>query len=106
MIACHGVLSGPAIDRINACDQVTTLIVSDTITQDNHIRDCPKLKTFSTASLFAEVIYRLENEGHSISNLFDYDQLPCNLEKRLVPDDSEVILYDNGKKVLKSSKKF
>jgi ribose-phosphate pyrophosphokinase len=40
----HGVLSGPAIDRINACEGLTSVVVTNTIPQTVNAKKCPKLQ--------------------------------------------------------------
>ncbi len=67
--ATHGVLSGPAIDRINdSC--IKELLLLDTIPYPADRPACPKIRYLSTASVFAEAIRRIYEEI-SISNLFD-----------------------------------
>ena len=42
-ILTHGIFSGPAISRINnACFEA--VVVTNTIPQDGHMRDCPKIQ--------------------------------------------------------------
>lgn len=67
--ATHGVLSGPAIERINeSCIQ--ELLLLDTIPYPSDQPACEKIQYLSTASVFAEAIRRIYEEV-SISNLFD-----------------------------------
>ncbi|KAG9319717.1 hypothetical protein KVV02_008331 [Mortierella alpina] len=68
-IITHAIMSGDAITRIqNSCiDQV---IVSNSIPQEEHLKDCPKMKVFNVAPIFAEAIRRIHN-GESVSMLFD-----------------------------------
>ena len=67
--ATHGVLSGPAIERIeNSC--IEELLLLDTIPYPTDKPACSKIKYISTASVFAEAIRRIYEEV-SISNLFD-----------------------------------
>ncbi len=63
----HGVLSGPAIDRIAECP-IKELVTLDTIAipEDKKI---DKIKTLSVAPLFAEAIRRIYADG-SVSELF------------------------------------
>ncbi|NLV85688.1 MAG: ribose-phosphate pyrophosphokinase [Clostridiales bacterium] len=66
--ATHGVLSGPAIDRINeSC--IKELIFLDTIPYPSD-KKCDKIKYLPVDSLFAEAIARVYEEV-SISSLFD-----------------------------------
>jgi ribose-phosphate pyrophosphokinase len=69
ILATHGILSGPAIDRINNCDIITDIIVTNTLPQMENQTRCPKLKIVDTSELFGEVILRLES-GDSISSMF------------------------------------
>ncbi len=66
--ATHGVLSGPALERIN--DSVISKVwVTDTIPQLDKQARCPKLEVLSTAHLVGEAIKRIHH-GDSISSLF------------------------------------
>ncbi len=65
----HGVLSDPAIERIeDSCIQ--ELLLLDTIPYPKNKAPCSKIRYLSTASMFAEAIRRIYEEV-SISNLFD-----------------------------------
>lgn len=67
--ACtHAVLSGAAVDRINA-SVIEEMIVANTIPLDSKQEACPKLRVLSIASLLAEAIKRIHEES-SISSLF------------------------------------
>lgn len=64
----HAVLSGPAIDRINA-SVIEEIIVVNTMPLDSKKEKCKKLTVLSIASLLAEAIKRIHEES-SISSLF------------------------------------
>lgn len=66
--ATHGVLSGPAIDRLNE-SYIKELMLLDTIPAKAG-NGCEKIKYLSVDSLFAEAIDRIYEEV-SISSLFD-----------------------------------
>ena len=66
--ATHGVLSGPAVERIEA-SPLTEVIVTDTIPLGPAARQCAKIKQLSVAKLLAEAIKRIHH-GDSISSLF------------------------------------
>jgi ribose-phosphate pyrophosphokinase len=66
----HGVLSGIAIERINKSN-ITELICTSTIDQEEAASKCSKLKVLDIAGIFAEAIQRI-HLSQSISNLFDY----------------------------------
>lgn len=70
VIVTHGIFSGPAIHRINTCNHITQVIVTNTIDQTINNELCPKLKIVDTSALFGEVIYRIHTGG-SISELFE-----------------------------------
>ena len=71
IVACatHGVLSGPAIERIEK-SPVDELILLDTIPYPTNQPACDKIKYLSVAPLFAEAIQRTYDEV-SISSLFE-----------------------------------
>ena len=67
--ATHGVLSGPALDRISdSC--IKELLLLDTIPYPADKPACPKIRYLTSANVFAEAIRRIYEEV-SISNLFD-----------------------------------
>jgi ribose-phosphate pyrophosphokinase len=70
IVACatHGVLSGPAIDRINV-SALHEVIVADTIPLSEAARNCPKIKQISLARLLGEAIKRIHSSD-SVSSLF------------------------------------
>ncbi|MFH0935580.1 MAG: ribose-phosphate pyrophosphokinase [Candidatus Omnitrophota bacterium] len=65
----HGVLSGPAIERIDKCKELKELLITDSIPLPEHKRH-PKIKVLSVAGLLGEAIKRIHNE-ESVSSLFD-----------------------------------
>jgi ribose-phosphate pyrophosphokinase len=65
----HGVLSGPAIERIDKCKALEKLLISDSIPLDDDKKH-PKIEVLSVAGLLCEAIKRTHNE-ESISCLFD-----------------------------------
>jgi ribose-phosphate pyrophosphokinase len=70
VVVTHGILSPPAIDRINTCDMISEVIVTDTIDQSVNLSLCHKLKVVETYTLFGQVI-RCLTYGTSISSLFE-----------------------------------
>ncbi|KAF2149329.1 ribose-phosphate pyrophosphokinase II [Myriangium duriaei CBS 260.36] len=70
-LVTHGVLSGDAIERISA-SALDKLVVTNTVTQENHRKHCPKLEVLEVGNVFAEAIRRVHH-GESISVLFQYD---------------------------------
>lgn len=70
-VTTHGVLSGPAIERIVA-SPITEVIVTDTIEIPKNIANISKIKVLSVASIFAASIERIHKK-ESISSLFDTD---------------------------------
>jgi ribose-phosphate pyrophosphokinase len=65
----HGVLSGPAIERIDKCKDLKELLITDSIPLDDHKKH-PRIKVLSIADLLGEAIKRIHNE-ESVSSLFD-----------------------------------
>lgn len=66
--AGHGVLSGPAIDRIKS-SELKSLVVTDTIPLTPEAVACGKIKVLSIAELVGEAIIR-SNRGDSVTSLF------------------------------------
>ena len=71
IIACatHPVMSGPAIDRINATESLKRVIVTDTIPLGDKKDRCPKSQVVSVAALMAKTIHNIHT-GSSVSVLF------------------------------------
>ncbi|XP_054711832.1 ribose-phosphate pyrophosphokinase 2 isoform X1 [Uloborus diversus] len=67
-ILTHGIFSGPAISRINnACFEA--VVVTNTIPQEQHMKECPKIQCIDVSMILAEAIRRTHN-GESVSYLF------------------------------------
>ena len=64
----HPVLSGPAVDRIDA-SQLDELVVTDTIPLSEAAQACPKIRQLSVAGLLAETMRRIRDE-ESVSSLY------------------------------------
>lgn len=67
----HGVLSGDAIERINASD-LDKVVVTNSVDQTENMSRCTKLEVLDISPLFAEAIRRVHH-GESISVLFQHD---------------------------------
>ncbi len=67
--ASHGVLSGPALERIGQCAELLEVIITNTIPLRNP-QASKKITQLSVAPLLAEAILRTHN-GESISSLFE-----------------------------------
>jgi ribose-phosphate pyrophosphokinase len=65
----HGVLSGPAIERINKCADLEKLLITDSIPLSED-KAASKIEVLSVASLLGEAIKRIHHE-ESVSSLFD-----------------------------------
>ncbi len=66
--ATHPVLSGPAVDRINASD-FSQVVVANTIPVEEKQKVCPKIQVMSVAGLLAKAIHNIHTES-SVSVLF------------------------------------
>ncbi|HLP98684.1 MAG TPA: ribose-phosphate diphosphokinase [Sideroxyarcus sp.] len=64
----HGVLSGPAIERIEN-SAIDELVVTDTIPLSEAARNCKRIRQLSIAELMAETLRRI-NAEESVSSLF------------------------------------
>lgn len=92
-LVTHGILSGDAIERINA-SALDKVVVTNSVDQSEHLRRCPKLEVLEVGHVFAEVslmrqiisatffqrfsdrflqAIRRVHHGESISVLFQYD---------------------------------
>jgi ribose-phosphate pyrophosphokinase len=70
VVACasHGVLSGPAVQRI-AESPLSEVVVSDSIPLSDAAKGCPKIQQLSLARLLGEAIKRIHSSD-SVSSLF------------------------------------
>ncbi|HTU48755.1 MAG TPA: ribose-phosphate pyrophosphokinase [Bryobacteraceae bacterium] len=66
--ATHGVLSGPAVERISA-SPLEELVITNSIPTSGPAAKCPKIRTLSVAPLLARAIQSI-HQGGSISTLF------------------------------------
>ncbi|MBL4627263.1 MAG: ribose-phosphate pyrophosphokinase [Roseicyclus sp.] len=65
----HGVMSGPAVERITA-SVMKSLVITDTIEATEAVITCPNIRIVPTAPMFAQAILNIWN-GTSVSSLFD-----------------------------------
>jgi ribose-phosphate pyrophosphokinase len=65
----HGVLSGPAMERIDKCKGLEKLFITDSIPMQDHKKH-PRIEVLTIADLLGEAIKRIHNE-ESVSSLFD-----------------------------------
>ena len=65
----HGVLSGPAIERVQK-SKLSSLVVTDSIIATDAAKNCKNIRYVSIAPLMAEGIRRISEES-SVSSLFD-----------------------------------
>ena len=68
-IATHGVLSGPAIERLKN-SPITNIIVTDTILIPNE-KKLDNMEIVTVADVFGAAIKRIHN-GESVSSLFEF----------------------------------
>jgi len=64
----HGVLSGPAVGRINA-SSLKSLVVTDSIEATEEVKASNKIRFVPTAPIFAQAMLNISN-GTSVSSLF------------------------------------
>lgn len=69
----HGVLSGTAVDRINK-SVMKSLVVADSIGQNQKTALCRKIRVVPTAPIFAQAISNIWS-GTSVSSLFEAENL-------------------------------
>lgn len=64
----HGVLSGPAVERLEA-SKISKLVITDSIPLSEKSKNCKKIEVLTIAPLLANAIDRIHNED-SVSSLF------------------------------------
>jgi ribose-phosphate pyrophosphokinase len=69
----HGVLSGPAVERVSN-SVMKSLVITDTIQPTDAIKACKNIRIVPTAPMFAQAILNTWN-GTSVSSLFDHKTL-------------------------------
>lgn len=69
----HGVLSGPAIERITN-SSMEKLVITDSIAASDAALSCDKIRIVPTAPIFAQSIMNIAN-GTSVSSLFSEETL-------------------------------
>ncbi len=65
----HGVLSGPAVERITK-SQLKSMVITDTIAATEAVKATPNIRIIPTAPVFAQAILNIWN-GTSVSSLFE-----------------------------------
>lgn len=68
-MATHGVFSNPAAQRIDDCDDLEAVIVTDTYPLNEKCKKVEKIKVLSTADILSKAIKRTFNHD-SVSSLF------------------------------------
>ena len=69
----HGVLSGPAVERIGK-SFMKSLVVTDSIQANGNVSSAKNIRIVPTAPMFAQAILNIWN-GTSVSSLFDVETL-------------------------------
>ncbi|RYG91970.1 ribose-phosphate pyrophosphokinase [Loktanella sp. IMCC34160] len=69
----HGVLSGPAVERITK-SVMKSLVITDSIEPTEPVKNCPNIRIVPTAPMFAQAILNIWN-GTSVSSLFEHETL-------------------------------
>lgn len=69
----HGVLSGPAVERITN-SVMKSLVITDSIAPSDAVKACKNIRIVPTAPMFAQAILNIWN-GTSVSSLFETSTL-------------------------------
>eukprot|EP00744_Colponema_vietnamica_P011756 GILI01016519.1.p1 GENE.GILI01016519.1~~GILI01016519.1.p1 ORF type:complete len:342 (-),score=87.06 GILI01016519.1:125-1150(-) len=71
VVACatHGILTDPACQRLNDCEALNELIISNSIPPESKTERCKKVTVLSIAPLLAHTVARLHRE-ESLSSMF------------------------------------
>lgn len=87
-IVTHGILSGPALERISK-SRLEKLIVTNTLPQSHNRAKCPKIEEIDISHVLAETIRR-SHYGESVSVLFN--QIPYDTPQPYRHDNDEEIV--------------
>jgi len=79
----HGVLSGPAVERITN-SVMKSLVITDTIAPTEPVKAAPNIRIIPTAPVFAQAILNIWN-GTSVSSLFETPTLEPVYEGQFNP---------------------
>ncbi|SDE39254.1 ribose-phosphate pyrophosphokinase [Limimaricola pyoseonensis] len=80
----HGVLSGPAVGRIEN-SVMKSLVITDSIEPTEAVKAAPNIRIVPTAPMFAQAILNIWN-GTSVSSLFEHETLVPIYEGMYVTD--------------------
>ncbi|MBM3606704.1 MAG: ribose-phosphate pyrophosphokinase [Alphaproteobacteria bacterium] len=69
----HGVLSGPAVERVTG-SVMKSLVITDSIQPTDAVKAAPNIRIVPTAPMFTQAILNIWN-GTSVSSLFETDTL-------------------------------
>ena len=69
----HGVMSGPAVERVTK-SVMKSLVITDTIQPTDAVKSAANIRVIPTAPVFAQAILNIWN-GTSVSSLFDNETL-------------------------------
>ena len=69
----HGVLSGPAVERISK-SVMKSLVITDSIEPTDAVKNAKNIRIVPTAPIFAQAILNIWN-GTSVSSLFEVESL-------------------------------
>jgi ribose-phosphate pyrophosphokinase len=69
----HGVLSGPAVERITG-SVMKSLVITDSIEPSESVKKAENIRIVPTAPMFAQAILNIWS-GNSVSSLFDPETL-------------------------------
>ena len=69
----HGVLSGPAVERVSN-SVMKSLVITDSIEPSDTVKACKNIRIVPTAPMFAQAILNIWS-GTSVSSLFETDTL-------------------------------
>jgi ribose-phosphate pyrophosphokinase len=69
----HGVLSGPAVERVSK-SVMKSLVITDSIEPTDAVKACKNIRIVPTAPMFAQAILNIWN-GTSVSSLFEVETL-------------------------------
>ena len=70
IVVTHGIFAGPAFERINNCDMISKIFVTNSLPQEENLKKTNKLIIVDISELLSQVIVCLRT-GKSVSALFE-----------------------------------
>lgn len=88
IVATHGILSGPALNRLNKVDIITKVIVTNTLCQITNKKNCNKLEVVDISHLISEKLKLLCNND---SDKITFLMKELEIAKEMITTQQQII---------------